>query len=463
MSDSTYHNTLLASETHHNIATQVGNAPQQLPQDLVAEQAILGCVLQSRTALDDAIATVRADDFYRPNHATIWSTCVELYDADQPVDAITVAAALAARDVLMRTGGAPYLHTLMQAAPTFSAVGSYAVIIRDRAIRRRVIEAGTRLAQAGADISDDPEALIEIANQALLNADPATGGTSVTFDELAVEALDWMLEERDSGHKTGFPDLDALLEGGFKGGQLVLVAGRPGHGKSTLALDFVRHQIASKDTVVGLISLEMSRREVYEKLLAAFTCTPLTDLQHTPASDEVYEKVTQLAAALPPGTLEISESMGMSIADIRHQARSWAKKHGHLDMLVIDYLQLVQSSESRVENRQVEVSAQSRALKMLARELGIPVVALSQLNRNAETRVDREPQIGDLRESGSLEQDADVVLLIHRPEVYDSGDRPGSAFVRVAKQRMGPTGKVELVFQGKYSRLLSAAGEFGHV
>ncbi len=569
------------------------------PQHDEAEQSVLGAMLLSKDAIADVVEVVRGTDFYKPAHETIYDAILDLYGRGQPVDAVTVAAELGRRTELPRIGGAPYLHTLVSSVPIAVNAGYYAEIVREKAILRRLISAGTRIVQmgfAGEGIVDD---VVDAAQQEVYEVTekrasedyaPLSEIFPATLDE--IEAISNRGGEM-TGVPTGFADLDELTNG-LHGGQMVIVAARPAVGKalaldtplptpagwttmgevavgdlvlgsdgaptrvvavtgvlrgrpcfeltfsdgativadyqhnwvtrcgeapaatvttgqiarslasghviglpdgaevkieqvrqvptvpvrciqveasdhlylagptripthnSTLALDLCRAASIHNNQAAVIFSLEMTRTEITMRLLSAEAKIPLNHMRNGHMSEDDWNKLARKMGEINAAPLFIDDSPNMTMMEIRAKARRLKQRHD-LRLIIIDYMQLMTSGK-KVESRQLEVSEFSRQIKLLAKELDVPVVALSQLNRGPEQRSDKRPMLSDLRESGSLEQDADMVVLLHRDDVYEKeSTRPGEADLIVAKHRNGPTRDVIVAFQGHYSRFVDMA------
>jgi replicative DNA helicase len=377
----------------------------------------------------------------------------------EPTDVITVTDQLVKTGQLVRAGGADYLHTLTSTVPTAANASFYAKIVQEKATLRRLVEVGTRIAQLGYANEGEVEALVNQAQEDVYGVTRA--GTSDDYVALSV-SLEAAINEIEAaqnldgdlvGVPTGFTDLDALTNG-FHPGQLIIVAARPAMGKSTFALDIARNAAIKSDKPTLFFSLEMGRAEIAMRMLSAESMIPLQSMRKGQIADSDWTKLAQVRGNINDAPLYIDDSPNMTLAEIRAKCRRLSQRVG-LKMVVIDYLQLLTSGK-KVESRQQEVSEFSRALKLLSKELGIPVVALSQLNRQAEQTKDKKPELSHLRESGSLEQDADVVVLLHREGIGDSNHpRAGEADLILAKQRSGPTGTVTVAFQGNYSRFVN--------
>ncbi|BAU31081.1 replicative DNA helicase [Microcella alkaliphila] len=426
------------------------------PHDLLAEQSALGGMLLSKDAVADVIEVVRGIDFYVPKHEIIFDAVMSLYSHGEPTDVIAVADELTKTGNLTRAGGADYLHTLTGLVPTAANAGFYASLVAEKAVLRRLVEAGTRIVQMG--YASEGE-VTDLVNNAQAEIYGVAGGTQsedyVPLTQAVGEAIDEIeaakgLDGKMTGVPTGFADLDQLTNG-LHGGQLILIAARPALGKSTLALDLARASAIKHQQPTIVFSLEMGRSEIAMRLLSAEASIPLHAMRKGTLEGRDWTAIAATRGRIADAPLYIDDSPNMTLVEIRAKCRRLKQTVG-LKMVVIDYLQLMTSGK-RVESRQQEVSEFSRALKLMAKELQVPVVALSQLNRGPEQRADKKPAISDLRESGSLEQDADMVILLHRDSAYDKESaRPGEADLIVAKHRNGPTDTITVAFQGHLSR-----------
>jgi replicative DNA helicase len=583
---------------HHGAGGGVG-LDRTPPQDDAAEQSVLGAMLLSKDAVADVIEVIRGTDFYKPAHETIYDAVLDLYGRGQPADAVTVAAELSRRGEISRVGGAPYLHTLVSSVPIAVNAGYYAEIVREKAILRRLVTAGTRIAQmgyAGEGVVDD---VVDAAQQEVYEVtEKRTSEDYAPLSEIIHSTLDEIeaISNRGgemTGVPTGFADLDELTNG-MHGGQMVIIAARPAMGKalaldtllptpqgwttmgevrvddlvlgadgaptrvvaatgvmrgrpcyeltfsdgativadyqhnwvtrgadgarvtvttgqiartlhhghtialpdggevkveqtrsvtsvpvrciqvaaddhlylagptgipthnSTLALDLCRSASIHHNLASVIFSLEMTRTEITMRLLSAEAKIPLNHMRNGHMSEDDWTKLARKMSEINAAPLFIDDSPNMTMMEIRAKARRLKQRH-ELRLVVIDYLQLMTSGK-KVESRQLEVSEFSRQIKLLAKELDVPVIALSQLNRGPEQRADKRPMLSDLRESGSIEQDADMVVLLHRDDAYEKeSTRPGEADLIVAKHRNGPTRDVVVAFQGHYSRFVDMA------
>ena len=430
---------------------------------MAAEQSVLGGMMLSKDAIADVLEKLRPGDFYRPAHQAVYDAILDLYGKGEPADAVTVAGQLDRVGELRRIGGAPYLHTLISTVPTAANAGFYAEIVAEKAILRRLVEAGTRIVQygyAGADGQDVAEVVDRAQAEVYEVTERRTAEDYVALEELLQPTMD----EIDSiasrgglslGVPTGFQDLDEVTNG-LHPGQMIIVAARPGVGKSTLAMDFLRSCSIKHQMTSAMFSLEMSKTEIVMRLLSAEAKIKLGDMRSGRMSDDDWTRLARRMGEISEAPLFIDDSPNLTMMEIRAKARRLKQRHD-LKLVVIDYMQLM-SSGKKVESRQQEVSEFSRSIKLLAKELEVPVVAISQLNRGPEQRTDKRPQVSDLRESGSLEQDADMVILLHRPDAFERDDpRAGEADIILGKHRNGPTSTITVAHQLHLSRFVDMA------
>ncbi|MGM7666977.1 replicative DNA helicase [Microbacterium sp. A93] len=435
------------------------------PQDLVAEQSVLGGMMLSKDAIADVVELLRGNDFYKPAHEMVYEAIIDLYGRGEPADAVTVADLLNKRQELSRIGGPAVLHELVQSVPTAANAGFYAEIVREKGVLRRLVTAGTKIVQMGYGQDGEVEEIVNEAQAEIYKVAetrqsedyvPLSGILEHTVDEIEAAGSQG---EGMTGVPTGFYEFDELTQG-LHGGQMIVIAARPAVGKSTLALDFARSAAIKSNMTSVFFSLEMGKNEIAMRLLSAEATIALQDLRKGTIRDEQWSKIAATVGRLNDSPFFIDDSPNMSMMEIRAKCRRLKQKHD-LKLVILDYLQLM-SSGKKVESRQQEVAEFSRALKLLAKELDVPVIALSQLNRGSEQRTDKKPQISDLRESGSIEQDADMVILLHREDIYDKeSPRAGEADLIVAKHRNGPTKTIVLGFQGHYSRFSNMAPDAG--
>ena len=433
------------------------------PQNVDAEMSVLGGMMLSKDAIADVIEILRSTDFYRPAHASVYDVVVELFGRGDPADAVTVGAELKRKGELERIGGLPYLHTLVATVPTAANAAYYAGIVREQAQLRSLVEVGTRIVQLGYTTDGaDVEGLVNLAQSEVFAVSEQRNSTNYVTLEQVVPDLYEELERnanRDGGLDgvpTGFAELDAKLNG-LRAGQMIIIAARPGGGKSTLAMDICRSCAVHNNKAAAYFSLEMNRTELSMRLLAAESRVFLDRMIKGELESRDWQEIARTLDKISQAPLIVDDSPNMTMGEIRAKSRRM-KQQFDIQLIVIDYLQLLTSGGKSVESRQQEVSEFSRSIKLLAKELEIPIVAVAQLNRDSEKRNDKRPQVADLRESGSLEQDADVVLLIHREDMFNENtEKQGMADIIIGKQRSGPTGIVELAFQGHFSRFAEVA------
>lgn len=437
---------------------------RELPSDIGVEQTVLGAMMLSADAIGECIEIVKPRDFYRPAHQTIYECLLDMYGDGKPTDALAVSDELRKRGELVRVGAAPYLHTLMAAVQVVANAPYLAEIIRDKALDRRTIEAGQRIVEIGYHgSSDDDLTTADMAREAVDAIDAERDEMAPLFigdgmgNVLAdLEAIQGRARgDGTFGVPTGFTDLDAVTNG-MQPGQFVIIAGRPGLGKSTLALDFCRAASIKHGIPSAVFSLEMSRNEILMRILSAQSRIRLSDMRGGRMTEDDWKRARDSQASLADAPIVLDDSPLLTMQKIRSRARKLRQRH-KIGLIVVDYMQLMASGK-RVESRQQEVAEFSRSLKLLAKELEIPVVAVSQLNRGPEQRQDRKPSLGDLRESGALEQDADIVILLHRPDAADRDDpRQGECDLLLAKHRSGPQATITVAHQLHLCRFVDMA------
>jgi replicative DNA helicase len=419
-------------------------------------------MLLSKRAIAEVIEVVDADDFYRPQHETIFRAVVDLYGKNEPADQITIGNYLRELGLLAKVGGLSYLSECVGSVPTAANAEYYAEIVRDCAIRRRIVEAGHRITEIGyagegeAQHANDA-AQAELASVMKVREDADSALLGEDLPEVVAELEKLQSEGRASGISTGFLDLDSLLHG-LHSGQMIIIAGRPGLGKSTLGVDFLRAASLRDKVPAAFFSLEMSRREVQHRIISAEARIGLHKIRGGQMTNQDWAAFANQMERLTTAPLTIDATPNRTVNQIKARCRQIKQKTG-LGLVVIDYLQLLDThGKKRPENRQVEVSEMSRGIKLMAKDLDVPVVVLCQLNRGPEQRTDKRPMLADLRESGSLEQDADVVILVHREDAYDrESERAGETDLIVAKHRAGPLSTITVASQLHYSRFCDMA------
>jgi replicative DNA helicase len=436
------------------------------PHSIEAEQSVLGALLIDASAWDQVADIITAEDFYRPDHRLIYEALAELIGSGRPGDVVTVSEQLERRARLEDAGGLSYLGTLARDTPTAANVRAYANIVRERALLRSLIEAGRAIAASAfgedglsaRELVDRAEARVfEIAEQGT-----RLGSGAVRVSSLLPPLIDKIDEWHTNPNKlrglaTGFSDFDHKT-GGLRAGDLVIIAGRPSMGKTTLAVNMAEYAAVSPDikASVAIFSMEMPSEQLVTRMLSSIGHVPLNSIRSGHISDDDWVRITAATSQLSDAKIFIDESAGLTPTELRARARRIKREHG-LNLVIVDYLQLMQVPGTK-ENRATEIAEISRGLKALAKELQIPVIALSQLNRAVEQRTEKKPVMSDLRESGSLEQDADMILLIYRDEVYDKNTtKKGIAEIDLAKHRNGEIGTFLLTFQGQYTRFVNFA------
>ena len=431
------------------------------PHNLVAEESLLGAMLLSREAIASGLEVgLTSADFYRPAHGHIFDAVTTLYAQGEPADPVTVAEVLRRAGVLDTIGGPAILISLQAGTPSIGNATRYARIVEEHALLRRLIGVAGNIAEIGYGLPDDVTAAVDEAEALVFEVAQRRVTDSLSpirvLLDRQLDRLEQLYEcgEEITGVATGFADLDRMMSG-LQRGSLVVLGGRPGSGKTSLALNIAAHA-ALEAVPVLMFSLEMSHLELTQRLLSAEARVEGTRLRNGKLIESDWPKISQAVGRMAEAPLHIDDNPHLTVMEIRAKARR-LKSRGGLGLVIVDYLQLM-TGRSSAESRQVEVAEISRGLKILARELEVPVVALSQLSRNLESRADKRPVLADLRESGALEQDSDAVLFTYRDEMYNpaSPDR-GVAEVIVAKQRSGPTGVVHLAFLDHFTRFANLA------
>ena len=435
------------------------------PYNLEAEESLLGSMIISKDAINSVLEIVREDDFYRKSNSDIFKAVRELYSKGEPVDSITLADYLKKMDLLEEIGGKTYIHYLISSIPLASNAIYYAEIVKHNSILRKLIYAATDIAKMGYEIPDDLEAAVDKAQQLifLISQDLSYGSRNSTFiqiKEVLTEVYDQTValsEKKASitGVTTGFIDLDKLTSG-LQQSDLIILAARPSMGKTSLALCILKNASSLDKTPVAIFSLEMSKQQIAQRLLCSESKIDLSRIRSGDIREHEWPKLGHAIEKLSENNIFIDDAPILTVMELRARARMLVSSFG-VKLIVIDYLQLMQSGTNYKENRVLEITDISRNLKSLARELKIPVIAVSQLSREVEKRPDKRPILADLRESGAIEQDADIVMFIYRDEYYEheNSKSPGTAEVHIAKHRNGPTGKIDLKFSKEYALFLN--------
>jgi len=426
------------------------------PQNLEAEKSLLGSILWDNEVLHDVVGIIRVEDFYRDTHQVIFAAIRDMYEGRKGIDAVTLAEELEKRGQFEFVGGNEMLAEITGAVPHAANGKYYAEIVRQKSINRHLIEYATEIIREGYSNEYTGEQLLESAEKKIFSiAEDQVRGDVVEINEVLTQAMDRIMARADAPHAvsgiaSGFADLDDITWG-FEPGQLIILAGRPSMGKTALALNIAEHVAINLKVPLLFVSLEMGHMEIADRLLSArsgidgHTLRTGRGLGH-----DQLRALSKAFQELGQGQILIDDTPSRNMLQIAANARR-LRHRKNVGLVLVDYIQLIDSDESR-DSRQEQIAKISRHLKTLARELPVPVIALSQLNRAVESREDRRPRMADLRESGAIEQDADMVLLIHRPEYYDPNDQPGIAEVIVAKNRNGRTGSVKLTFVNKLTR-----------
>src|SRR5574341_151355 len=452
------------------VAREASGDPQLLalklpPHSVEAEQSLLGALLLDNTAFDRVADLVSAEDFYRDDHRRIWRHIARLAEASRPADVVTVSESIEASEDKDKTGGAAYLAALAQNTPSALNIRRYAELVRERSVQRRLAQVATEIAEtalapSGKEVGqllDEAESKIFQIAESGARKDQGLLGISPILAKV-FERIDHLHSQDNpsdiTGVPTGFVDLDRKTAG-LQPGDLIIVAGRPSMGKTAFALNIAEH-VALHPTLrlpVAIFSMEMGASQLAMRMLSSIAKIDQHKLRTGRITNEEWPHLTEAIGKLNDAFIHVDETAALNALELRARARRMKREYSKLGLVIVDYLQLM-SASSQGENRATEISEISRSLKALAKELEVPVVALSQLSRAVEQRNDRRPLMSDLRESGAIEQDADVILFIYRDEVYspEREEAKGKAEVIIGKQRNGPIGKVELAFLGQYTR-----------
>lgn len=451
----------MRNKRRNNLSVDTSTFERIPPHNIEAEQSLLGSMFVSEDAISLAMEKVGAGDFYKEAHQLVYESIMELYAQGEPADPITVAEYLKGKGVLERAGGKSYIHTLVNVVPTAANAKYYAEIVEKSAALRALIRAATEIVGLGYEEPEDVEQAIDKAESLIFRVSQKRISEKFSHvKELLAESFEQIekLYEKKAqvtGIATGYTDLDNITSG-FHSSDLIVVAARPSMGKTSLVLGIAQNVSLNERVPVAIFSLEMSRHQLVQRFLCSQAKVDAQTLRSGSLREEDWPKLSNAVGRLADAPIFIDDTANINIMEVRAKARRLMSRQ-KLGLIVVDYLQLMQGG-TRKENRQQEISEISRALKILGRELNIPVIAVSQLSRAVEQRPDKRPLLADLRESGAIEQDADLVLFIYRDEYYhpDSEDK-GVAEVHISKHRNGPTGMIRLAFQPHFARFVNLA------
>lgn len=441
------------------MADNVNYAERVLPHSKEAEQSVLGSALSDSHAVGTACEILKPNDFYYSQNKEVFIAILELFNENSPIDIVTVSDRLNQRDKLDAVGGVQYLSTLVMSVPTTGNVEYYAKIIKDKATLRNLIYSSENILSMAYDEDGTTERILDKSEQLILDvASNKEQNDIVHISDIMMTAYDDMVKNSLSkgsvtGISTGFKYMNNAT-GGLHGGELIIVAGRPGMGKSSFAVNIAEHAAIADNIPVAIFNLEMSKSMIVNRIICSQAMVDSQNVRKGEFAPEDWQQICSVIDKLSAAPIYIDDSSSITVSEIRAKCRR-LKQTKNLGLVVIDYLQLMQGS-GRTDNRQQEISEISRSLKVLAKELDIPVIALSQLSRTSETRSDKRPMLSDLRESGAIEQDADMVIFLYREDYYkEDTENKNIAEVIIAKQRSGSTGKFKLGWQGRYTKFVN--------
>ncbi len=438
----------------------MGNTnPQNIPpQNIEAEQSVIGSILLENEALLKAVEVLRPEDFYRESHRQIYQCLLELFERNEPADLITLTENLKKKKKIEEIGGASYLAEISEKIPTAANIEYYAKIVRQKSILRNLIHSASEIVTKATSAEEEVEDILDYSEKTIFQISEFQIKPSFyalkdilksTFKD--IEKL-YEKKQLITGVPTGYTDLDSMTSG-FQPSDLIIVAGRPSMGKTAFALNIAQNAATEGNVATAIFSLEMSKEQLSMRMLCSEARVDNHKLRSGFIAESEWGKLSMAAGKLADSKIYIDDTPGISVFEMRAKARRLQAEHG-LGLIMVDYLQLMSGSKGRSDSREQEISEISRSLKALAKELNVPVIALSQLNRRLEDRTDKRPHMADLRESGAIEQDADVIIFIYRDEVYhpDTEESKGKAEIIIGKQRNGPTGEVILTFINEYTR-----------
>ncbi|MCC6346011.1 MAG: replicative DNA helicase [Nitrospirales bacterium] len=430
------------------------------PQNIEAEQSVLGSIIFDNEALPKVLEVLSPDDFYKESHRRLYNAMLDLFDRNEPIDIITLTDHLKKNSDLETVGGIAYLTTLANSVPTSANIRYHSKIVREKALMRALIQTATQITAKVYEDSLDADEMVDHAEKMVF--DIADKRTKVSFSDMksivkdSIRMIEQLYDKKETitGAPTGFKDLDEMTAG-FQAGDLIIIGGRPGMGKTAFALNIAQHVGVEMKEPVAIFSLEMSKEQLAMRMLCSEGMVDASRVRRGFLGRQDWPKLTAAAGNLAASPIYIDDSSGVSVLEMRAKARRLKREHRGLSLVVVDYLQLMRS-RGNFERREQEISEISRSLKALAKELSVPVIALSQLNRAVEQRGDRKPTLADLRESGAIEQDADVIIFLYRDELYNKNNpnNKGKAEIIIAKQRNGPTGSVHLTFLSDKTRFV---------
>ncbi len=433
------------------------------PQNIEAEQSVLGAIILDNEALPKALEMLGSEDFYKDTHRRLYNAMMGLFEKNEPIDIITLTDYLRRSDELDSVGGISYLSNLANAVPTSANIRYHAKIVREKALLRALIKTATQITTEVYEDSRDADEMVDYAEKMVFDiADKRTKTSFASLKDVIKDTfkmIEHLYDKKEAitGVPSGFKDIDELTAG-FQPSDLIIIGGRPGMGKTAFALNIAQHVAIDLKEPVAIFSLEMSKEQLAMRMLCAESMVNASHVRKGFIGKQDWPKLTNAAGRLADALIFIDDSSAITVLEVRAKARRLKMEHGGLSLVVVDYLQLMRS-RGNFERREQEISEISRSLKALAKELRVPVIALSQLNRAVEQRGEKKPTLADLRESGAIEQDADVIMFIYRDEIYNKNNpsNKGKAEVNIAKQRNGPTGTVNLTYLADSTRFVDFA------
>jgi replicative DNA helicase len=430
------------------------------PQNIEAEQSVLGAIILDNESFPKVIDIINPEDFYKDSHRRLYNAMLGLFDKNEPIDIVTLTDHLRKTDELESVGGVAYLSLLANSIPTAANIRYHSKIVREKALLRSLIRTATQITSEVYEDSRDADEMVDYAEKMIF--DIADKRTSTSFSSLkdvikdTFKMIEHLYDKKEAitGVPSGFKDIDELTSG-FQPGDLIIIGGRPGMGKTAFALNIAQHVGIHMKEPIAIFSLEMSKEQLALRMLCAESMVDSAHVRKGFIGKQDWPKLTNAAGRLAAAPIFIDDSSAITVLEVRAKARRLKMEHGGLSMVVVDYLQLMRSRGS-FERREQEISEISRSLKALAKELKVPVIALSQLNRAVEQRGEKKPTLADLRESGAIEQDADVIVFLYRDEIYNKNNpsNKGKAEIIIAKQRNGPTGTINLTYLADSTRFV---------